>query len=140
MMSMPVRVLIVDDQPRARQSLRALLDTCPQFRPVGEAQNGVEALQAMTDVRPDVVLMDAHMPVMDGVETTRLIKTRWHHTKVIVLSMYTGDYAADAMAAGADAFLSKGAPPAELIQILTEIARPSNGHPSHSNGRALLAE
>ena len=130
----PIRVLIVDDQLRARQSLKALLATCPQFRSVGEAADGAEALAIMNEERPDVVLMDARMPIMDGVETTRLIKTRWRQTKVIVLSMYGSDYAAEAMAAGADAFVSKGAPPAELINLITELARSRNGHLLVANG------
>ncbi len=121
-MMLRTRILIVDDQPRARQSLRALLATCPTVETVGEAGTGSDALVQVKETRPDLVLMDARMPGMDGIEATRLIKTRWPQIRVVVLSMYTVA-AADAMDAGADAFLTKGAPAEELLQTLSEFSK-----------------
>ena len=115
-----MQILIVDDQPRARQSLKALLAVWPQVEEVREAANGQEAVHLVEEAQPDVVLMDARMPEMDGVEATRHIKARWPQVKVIVLSMYA-DYMADALAAGADAFVSKGEPPERLLTILTTV-------------------
>jgi len=112
-----IRVLVVDDQPRARQSLKALLRTLPQVSELCEAADGQEALRLIEESRPDVVLMDVRMPEMDGLQTTRLIKTRWPQVKVILLSMY-GEYMTQALEAGADAFVGKGEPPGTLLATL----------------------
>ena len=72
-----VEVLIVDDQPRARQSLRALLSTWPPAVEIWEAGNGHEANQLVKEQQPDIVLMDVRMPRMDGLQATELIKARW---------------------------------------------------------------
>jgi DNA-binding NarL/FixJ family response regulator len=116
-----VRVLVVDDQARARQGLKALLATCAEIELAGLAASGAEALQAVPRARPDLVLMDARMPEIDGLEATRLIKIRWPAVKVVVLSMYS-EYAAAATAAGADAFVSKGASLERLLATLLEVA------------------
>ena len=98
-MTQHIRVLVVDDQPRARKSIKTLLATWRDAGQVREAANGREAVRLIEESRPDVVLMDVRMPEMDGIEATRLIKARWPQVKVIVLSMYP-DYAADALEAG----------------------------------------
>ena len=116
-----VRVLIADDQPRARQGLKALLATWPQVKEVQEAANGQEALVLVEESQPDLVLMDIRMPKMDGLEATRRIKAKWPQIKIVVLSMYT-EYAADALAAGADAFVCKGEPPGKLLATLDAVA------------------
>lgn len=125
-MSEPVQVLIVDDQPRARQSLKALLATCPSIGAVQEASNGVEAINRVEQAQPGLVLMDIRMPVMDGLQATLQIKARWPHVKVIALSLY-GDYQADALLAGADAFVSKGESPAKLLETVAAHTRESAG-------------
>jgi len=112
-MSPPKRVLIADDQRPTRRGLRALLAFFPGVECVGEAADGREALSLVTERRPDVVLMDARMPVMDGLEATRRIKGQSPQVKVIVLTMY-GEYRTDALAAGADVFLVKGGTPEAL--------------------------
>ncbi len=119
-MTKQIKVLVVDDQPRARKSLKTLLATWPPALDVREAANGREAIRLVEESQPDVVLMDVRMPDMDGIEATRLIKVRWPQIKVIVLSMYP-DYAADALEAGADAFFSKGTPPDQLLVTLAEV-------------------
>jgi DNA-binding NarL/FixJ family response regulator len=116
-----MEVLIVDDQPRARQSLRALLATWPPVQGVREAMNGREALCLMESTQPDLVIMDVRMPEMDGLAATRLIKTRWPSVRVVVLSMY-GEYVDEALAAGADAFVTKGEPPNQLLARLEAVA------------------
>lgn len=116
-----LKVLVVDDQARARQSLRALLVTWPLAQEVREAANGAEAVTFVEQSQPDLVLMDARMPEMDGLEATRVIKSRWPNVKVIVLSMY-GDIAQEAMEAGADAFIGKGEAPVRLLSTLATIA------------------
>jgi DNA-binding NarL/FixJ family response regulator len=101
------RVLVADDRRPTRQGLRALLAFMPDVEWVGEAVNGHEAMNLVAVRRPDVVLMDVHMPVMDGLEATRLIKSQSPEVRVIILTMYA-EYQAEALAAGADIFLIKG--------------------------------
>ena len=116
-----LRILIVDDQQRARRSLMALLATRFQLADTCEAANGIEAVRCVEECKPDIVLMDARMPEMDGIEATRIIKTKLKHTPVIVLSMYL-EYQEAALAAGADAFISKGDPPERLLEALTKVS------------------
>lgn len=117
-----IRVLIADDQWRARQALKALLsvsDPQAEIRIVGEAANGAEALRRVETDRPDVVLMDAQMPVMDGVQATRRIKSDWPRTRIVVLTMYAS-YRAAALDAGADAFLVKGCAVTDLVKAIED--------------------
>lgn len=118
-----LRILIVDDQPHARRSLKALLAAKFRFAEVREAADGSDAIRCIGQLAPDVVLMDALMPNMDGLQATRRIKATQPTIKVIVLSMY-GEYRAAARSAGADAFVSKGDPPEVLLGIVAEMASP----------------
>jgi two-component system NarL family response regulator len=118
---MNMRILIVDDLARARQSMKALIGTHPRVAALKEATNGREAIALAESWAPDAILMDVCMTEMDGLQATRTIKALWPHIKVIVLSMY-GDYEAQALAAGADAFVNKGEPPARLLQALDTVA------------------
>ncbi|MFZ1396882.1 MAG: response regulator transcription factor [Candidatus Promineifilaceae bacterium] len=102
-----VRVLIADDKRSARQGLKALLARIPKIEVVGEAANGQEAVDLAAVHQPDVVLMDAQMPEMDGLEATRRIKSQWPAVKIIILTLHP-QYRQRALAAGADAFLLKG--------------------------------
>ncbi len=112
-----VRVLIADDHERSRDGLRALLTSYPEIEVVGEASNGREAVEMVDDSRPDVVLMDVRMPVMDGLEATRVIKINWPTVRAVTISMYPSSRAA-ALAAGADAFVLKGQPTDELVAAI----------------------
>ena len=123
-MASRVRVLVVDDQLRARQGLKALLATWPQLKEIREATNGKQALAIVEEYQPDLVLMDVRMPEMDGLEATRRIKASRPHVLVVVLSMYT-EYAAEAIAAQADAFVCKGEPPEKLLETLTALTAAS---------------
>ena len=115
-----LRILIVDDQRRTRQSLKALLATKFEFIRMLEAENGVEAMKCVEEWLPHLVLMDARMPDLNGIEATRAIKQQTPHVKVIVLSMFA-EYQAPALEVGADAFISKGEPPERLLEALSEI-------------------
>ncbi len=116
-----LRILVADDQPRARQSLKAVVTTWLNMNQIMEAETGAQAVSCTETWLPDVVLMDARMPIMDGIEATRQIKTRWPNIRVIVLSIYS-EYRQDALAAGADMFLGKAEPPERLLTMLSSIA------------------
>ena len=117
-MGKTLRILIVDDQRRTRQSLKALLATKFQSMEILEAANGLEATRCAEEAQPQIVLMDARMPEMDGVEATRHIKAMAASTFVIVLSMYA-DYRAAAFAAGADEFVNKDESSERLLEAVT---------------------
>ena len=120
----PIRVLIADDHSSARLGLRSLLSTWPMVEVVGEAADGREAVRLAGECHPHVVLMDVRMPALDGLEATRLIKSRWPEVRVIVLSMHDL-HRADAIAAGADGFLVKGGATDELMRAILRHATPS---------------
>lgn len=116
-MAQLARVLIADDYARSRNGLRALLTTWPDVEVVGEAANGQEALHQVAECQPDVVLMDVRMPLLDGLEATRLIKNKWPEVRVVVLTLYA-TYQTRALSVGADAFLVKGCPKEELLAAI----------------------
>jgi DNA-binding NarL/FixJ family response regulator len=100
----PVRVIVVDDQAVVRDATRLLLEATPDFRPVGEAASGAEALAAIERLDPDLVLLDLRMPDMDGIQTAERIRTRDRRPVVVLMS---SDRAADVPACGAAAFIAK---------------------------------
>lgn len=116
-MAHPTRVLIADDSTRARGGLRALLVIWSQISVIGEATNGAEAVRLAGELQPDIVLMDLHMPVLDGIGATRSIKQQWPAIQVIALTMYASEQPV-ALQAGADAFVVKGSDPMRLLAMM----------------------
>ncbi|WP_318528351.1 response regulator [Nonomuraea gerenzanensis] len=118
-----MRVLVVDDQQVMREGLVALLDLVDGVEVVGDAGQGEEALRLVAQLRPDVVLMDLRMPVMDGVEATRRIAREYPGVAVVVLTTYDDDRSVDAaLLAGARGYLTKDAGRAELAAALRSAA------------------
>jgi two-component system, NarL family, invasion response regulator UvrY len=115
-----VRILIADDQRRTRKSLKALLAASLPQTEIWEAAGGAEALKLARDVHPHLVLMDIRMPGIDGLDATRGIKSRWPEIKVLVLSLYESRQE-EALAAGADLFVSKGESPERLLSALSSL-------------------
>ncbi len=117
-MTRTIRLLIVDDQARTRQSLRAWLSAELQLAEILEATGGLEAIRCVESLAPDLVVMDARMAGLDGIQATRIIKQKHPQVKVVVLSLYES-YEADALAAGADAFITKDEQPEHLLATMT---------------------
>ncbi|MDQ4028066.1 MAG: response regulator transcription factor, partial [Actinomycetota bacterium] len=118
-----MKVLLVDDHAPIRNSIRQLLELKTTFEVVGEGSNGMEAVAAVDRLKPDVVLMDMNMPVMSGVEATRVIKERHPQVKVLALTAF-GEMplVAEMVRAGAAGYLLKGGRPDELIDSLHAVA------------------
>ena len=129
---MTIGVVVVDDQALVRAGFRVLVDSEDEFRVLGEASNGLEAIELVADTHPDVVLMDVRMPEMDGIEATRQILTGRAEDvpRVLILTTFDLDeYVYAALRAGASGFMLKDTPPAEMLAAIRIIA----------GGDALLA-
>lgn len=125
-----LRVAIADDQHLVRAGFRLILDAEPGFAVVGEAADGLAAVNLVTREEPDVVLMDIRMPHLDGIEATRQITASGVSSRVLVVTTFDVDeYVARAVRAGASGFLLKDTPPEELLRAIRVVA----------GGDALLA-
>ncbi len=119
-----IRILLADDHPIVREGLRAVLETQPDFEVVAEAANGDEVLRLARELRPDIVLLDLEMPVMDGVEAIRRLSGRNEFgttpaTRVIVFTAFDNDERIiHAVQAGANGYLLKGAPREEIFKAI----------------------
>lgn len=118
-MSPPIRVILADDHPVVRRGLATIVGVEDDIEVVGEAENGEEAVALAGALRPDVVLMDLQMPVLDGVEAIRRIRVETPATQVIILTTFADDdYIYDGIAAGARGYLLKDAPPEQLVAAI----------------------
>jgi DNA-binding NarL/FixJ family response regulator len=123
-------VLLVDDQALVRGGLRLILEAEPDLAVAGEAGDGAEAVRLAGQLRPDVVLMDIRMPVLDGIGATRGVLTETPETRVVMLTTFDLDeYVVEAFRAGASGFVLKTAPPGQLVAAVRTIVQ----------GEALLA-
>ncbi|MDT0212341.1 response regulator transcription factor [Rothia sp. ARF10] len=125
----PIRVLIVDDQHLVRSGFTMMLSVEDDVEVVGDVANGELAVAAARELRPDVILMDVQMPVMDGIEATRLVVGADLGRVVILTTFDRDDYLFDALRAGASGFLLKNAEPEQLVDAVRSVA----------GGHALLA-
>jgi DNA-binding NarL/FixJ family response regulator len=117
-----VRTLVVDDHPIMRQGLTAMLTATPDFEVVGQASDGVEAVELAAELRPDLVLMDLRMPRLDGVAATEAVLRDVPTARVVVLTTYESDDAIlGAVEAGASGYLLKAAPEEELLAGLRSV-------------------
>ena len=118
-----VRVVLADDQEMVRAGLRMLIDFQPDLEVVGEAADGLEAVDVVTRLRPDVVLMDVRMPRCDGIEAARRLLATVPDSKVVVLTTFDEDASlAEALRAGVSGFLLKVAPPEQLLHAIRTVA------------------
>ncbi len=117
--SRPVRIMITDDHALVRDGLRSMLEDEPGLEVVGEASNGLEALELCRSLKPDLMLMDVRMPEMDGLEATRAIKGEFPSTSVLMVTMHENpDYLMEALSAGAAGYILKGASGDKLVDAI----------------------
>ncbi|GGK56674.1 response regulator [Ornithinimicrobium pekingense] len=127
---MSVRVLLVDDQPLLLQGFAMILSVEDDLEVVGQVTDGARAVEAVVSLRPDVVLMDVQMPVLDGIEATRQVVAAHPEVRVLILTTFDrDDYLFEALAAGASGFLLKNSDPDDLVDAVRAVAE----------GHALLA-
>ena len=119
-----VRVLIVDDQTLVRAGFKMILESEPDIEIVGEAEDGLQAIEAVRELRPDVVLMDIRMPNLDGLEATRrILDTTGTAPRVLMLTTFDLDeYVYEALRAGASGFMLKDTPPEQLVSAIHVVA------------------
>jgi DNA-binding NarL/FixJ family response regulator len=118
-----IRVLLADDQALVRSGFRMILDSRDDVEVVGEAQDGLEAVDLAAELRPDVILMDVRMPKLDGVEATRRIVASGAEARILILTTFDLDeYVYEAIRAGASGFLLKDVQPVELVDAIRVVA------------------
>ncbi len=114
-----IKVILADDHTIVRKGLRSLLDLEKNIKVIGEAENGRETIKKVALLKPDVVIMDIAMPLLNGLEATRKIKKNFPHIKVLVLSVHADEeYIFQALKAGASGYLLKNAAPNELVSAV----------------------
>ena len=120
----PIRILLVDDQPLFRRAIATLIGEQPEFTVVGEAANGLEAIEGAHALSPDLIVMDVEMPVMNGVEAVRILRDQLPTIKIIVLTVSESeDYLLDAIRFGAHGYLLKDLRPEQLYEMLRAVMR-----------------
>ena len=124
---MKIRVLIVDDHRAFRDGLKAVIDRQADMEVVGVAEDGEKAVALTRELRPDVILMDVKMPVMDGAEATSRILAEMPGMKILALSIYADDgFMTSMMQAGALGYILKGCDSDELSEAIRQVAKPRN--------------
>lgn len=119
-----VRVVVVDDSSSIRAALTALLDTVKATEVVGEAADGAEGVEVVMALRPDVVVMDMQMPVMDGIKASRMILEQWPAAQILMNSAYTDEsLIAEAQGYGVKGYLSKDLRPAKLVRAIVALGQ-----------------
>jgi DNA-binding NarL/FixJ family response regulator len=137
---MTIRVVVADDQGMVRSGFSTLLNAQPDIEVIGEAVNGQDAIASAAELRPDVILMDVRMPVLDGLQATRQITAMDDHPRILVLTTFDlDDYVYEALRAGASGFLLKDASAGELAEAVRVVAA-GDGLLAPGVTRRLIAE
>jgi two-component system, NarL family, response regulator NreC len=137
--AMTTRIFLVDDHHLVRQGLRLLLEAESDFEVIGEAGDGIEAVEAVLRLPPDILIVDVVLPNLNGIEVTRSLKQRLPGLKVILLSMYaTEAYVSEALQAGASAYVLKKSTAEELVYAIREALAGRMHLSPPLNERALL--
>jgi DNA-binding NarL/FixJ family response regulator len=120
---MDIRVLVADDEALVRAGFKVLVDSAPGFTVVGEASDGIQAVRQARALKPDVVLMDIRMPVMDGLEATRVLLDGHQDCRILIVTTFDEDeHVFEALRGGASGFVLKDTLPEKLLEAITIIA------------------
>ncbi|HWK21677.1 MAG TPA: response regulator transcription factor [Ureibacillus sp.] len=134
-----IRVLIADDHHVVRRGLLFFLKTQKDIEVIGEAKNGIEAVELVASLQPDIVLMDLVMPEMDGIQATKKIKAKWPNVHILMLTSFSDkDHVLPAMEAGAAGYQLKDIEPDELVNSIRQII--SGGNIIHPAATSQLEE
>jgi DNA-binding NarL/FixJ family response regulator len=137
---MTIRVVVADDQGMVRSGFSTLLNAQPDIEVIGEAVNGQDAIARAAELRPDVILMDVRMPVLDGLQATRRIAATDDPPRILILTTFDlDDYVYEALRAGASGFLLKDASAGELAEAVRVVAA-GDGLLAPGVTRRLIAE
>jgi DNA-binding NarL/FixJ family response regulator len=118
-----IKIVLADDHPVVRQGLRAVFEAEADFAVAGETGDGLEAVQLVEELGPDVVVLDVMMPGLNGLEVARQVVRRRPQTRIVILSMHANDaYVLEALRHGAAAYVLKGSAPGELVRAVREVA------------------
>jgi two-component system, NarL family, response regulator NreC len=135
-----MRILLADDHTLVRQGLRRILEEQPEWRVVGEAGNGLDAVSLAADLQPDIVILDIGMPKLNGLEAARQITKKVPEARVLILSMHADEvHITKAVEAGAAGYLVKDAADSELVNAVTATAE-GKSYFSPAAAAVLLAE
>lgn len=119
---MPWRILIVDDHPAVRRSVRGLLETLPEFQVCGEAENGQQGIEKAQQLNPDAIILDVSMPVLNGFQAAKTIRSILPGTRILMFTSFVqANLFQTALAAGASGVICKESPPDALIKALQEL-------------------
>jgi DNA-binding NarL/FixJ family response regulator len=133
---MPARILLVDDHELSRTGIKSLLEHVPEWEICGEATDGRDALEKVQRLRPDLVIMDAIMPNMSGIEAARRIREQSPGTKIVVVSVHDSHAVAQLSSlVGADVFLTKTASPKNLRDTIANLLETAAQRPEQSRPR-----
>ena len=134
-----IRLLLADDHTVFRKSLRGIIDRQTDMTVVGEAKDGVEAVDRAKELAADIILMDIRMPILDGVKATRLIKAQDEGVGIVILTMYPDDeYVFEALKAGARGYVLKDADRDELLEAIRSVHRGEPAVDASIAGRVLV--
>ena len=118
-----VRVLLVDDHQMFREGIKSVINSREDLMVIGEASNGVEAIDKTLDLKPQVVVMDINMPVMNGIKASKKIKELNKEVKILMLTLIDSEkFIIDALSNGADSYLSKDVDISELLKVIRKLA------------------
>lgn len=122
------RVVLADDHDVVRQGLKRFLDRAPEIVVVGEASDGLQALNSVKELQPDVLLLDIEMPVMDGIEVARRLKASETQVHILILSAYDDrEYIRSLFEVGVDGYLIKGEAPGKIVEAVKRVAQGEQG-------------